>query len=90
MSQLLAVIKAEADNGSKTVGLREELPGDGVAGIDILVNKARRGGKAGSMVVMNHHYLEGRIEEVALFSAADIAKRKAETKAKKQVKGGGK
>lgn len=90
MSQLLAVVKAEADNGSKTVGLREELPGDGVAGIDILVNKARRGGKAGSMVVMNHHYLDGRIEEVALFSAADIAKSKAEAKAKKQAKGGGK
>ena len=42
------------------------------------------------MVVMNHHYLEGRIEEVALFSAADIAKRKGEAKAKKQAKGGGK
>lgn len=92
-SQLLAVVKAGSPNGSASWGVREGAEADGVAHIDILVNKARRGGSTGSLVALEHHYAKGCIEEVGVFTPAQLAKAKAAKAAKaaeKKAKGKGK
>jgi hypothetical protein len=89
-SQLLAVVKAGSPNGSASWGVREDEEADGVAHIDILVNKARRGGSTGSLVALEHHYAKGCIEEVGVFTPAQLAKAKAAKAAEKKAKGKGK
>ena len=83
-AQLIAITNADSTSGTRHLGMREgdEPPSD-VLELDIHVNKARRGGQAGSIVSIEHHYMTSRIVEIGSFSATDVTKhRKEKRKAK--------
>ena len=58
------------------------------AEIDILVNKARRGGASGSVVAMENDYQRGVITEVGGFSASELMEAKGEAKEEKRRNAG--
>lgn len=80
-AQLIAITNADATTGTRHLGMREgDEPPKDVAELDIHVNKARRGGQAGSIVSIEHHHTTSRIVEVGSFSATDVRKHRKEKK----------
>jgi len=85
-SQLLAMVGADSDVGSRKLGLRQATymeDDEPLAEVDIIVNKARRGGSAGTIVAMDNAYMGGRIVEVGAWSLSErIAAKKKDKKGK--------
>lgn len=83
-TQRIAMIRSSSDEGSRTLGLRANPVEEGVEEVDMVVSKARFGGKAQSRVPMSHRWMDGVVQEDGvLFTVADIAAKREERKKQK-------
>ena len=81
-TQLIAMVEADSENGTRTIGLREGPVPSGIAEFDIVLNKARRGGSTGSVIAMDNDYQRGVITEVGAWSPNELEEAKKEAKKK--------
>ena len=84
-TQLIAMVEADSENGTRKRELRKGPIYEGIAEFDILVNKGRLGGAAGSVIAMENDYQRGVITEVGGWSASELMK----AKPKPQPRGNG-
>lgn len=81
--QRLNMVKADEEEGTRRMGLRHGQPDDGVTEVDLIVNKARRGGHTGDRIALRFDYMASDMREVGSFTLADIRRVKEESKAAK-------
>lgn len=80
---LLAMMYADADDGTRTRGLRDSAEVDGRTDVDMMVNKARDGGKGGSTIGLIHDWGNaGVVKEYCMWSASQRASEECSDKAK--------
>lgn len=67
---LLALMYADREGeGTRAMGIRsDDTDLASVTEVDLLVNKARDGGRSNTTVALKHHYRRGRVEEVQSWS----------------------
>lgn len=81
-TQRIAMIHASSDDGSRTLGMRNGDVEEGVAEVDMVISKARFGGKAHTRVPMSHRWMDGVVQEDGvLFTLEEIRAAKEEVKA---------
>ena len=81
-TQRIAMIHASSDDGSRTLGMRNGDVEEGVAEVDMVISKARFGGKANTRVPMSHRWMDGVVQEDGvLFTLEEIRAAKEEVKA---------
>lgn len=85
-SQRIALMPPSGENGTRSLGLREGELRDGVAEMDLVVAKARRGGVAGTIIAMEHDYHRAHVTECGRFSVADQAEARREKRAARGAK----
>jgi len=84
---LLAMMYADADDGTRTRGLRVGAEVDGRTDVDMMVNKARDGGKGGSTIGLIHDWGKaGVVKEYCMWSASQRASEECSDKAKEYRK----
>jgi hypothetical protein len=76
-------VKADDEEGTRRMGLRHGQPDDGVTEVDLIVNKARRGGHTGDRIALRFDYMASDMREIGSFTLADIRRVKEESKAAK-------
>lgn len=78
-TQRIAMVSASSDEGTRGMGLRRGDVEEGVQEIDMVISKARFGGKAHTIVAMSHRWQEGVVREHApLFTLEEIREAKKE------------
>lgn len=83
-TQRIAMIHAASEDGSRTLGMRAGEVQEGVAEVDMVISKARFGGKAHTRVPMTHRWMDGVVQEDGvLFTLEEIRTAKEEAKAQK-------
>lgn len=85
-SQRIALMPPTGENGTRSLGLRDGDMREGVAEMDMVVAKARRGGVAGTIIAMEHEYHRAHVTECARFSIADQAEARRERRAARGAK----
>jgi hypothetical protein len=82
------MIRSESEEGTRTLMLRTGEKDPHAREIDMVVSKARFGGKSDTMVCMTHHHMTGEFEEHApLLTSDDLRAAREELKErKKQLK----
>lgn len=83
-TQRLNLVNADAPGGTRTLGMREGEPEDGVREVDLQVSKARRGGSAGTVVALEFLYTTGQYKELCSFTPRDMAEKASKPKGRKQ------
>ena len=61
-----------------TLGLRHGEAMEGTTEVDIIVNKARRGGHTGDRIALAFDYMHSDMREVGVFTLNDIKRARAE------------
>ena len=66
---LLALMYADHTDGTRTRGIRSDLLYEGKNEVDLMINKARDGGRAGSTIALVHDWMKGGVvSEIQMWS----------------------
>ena len=84
-TQRIAMIRSESEEGTRTLLLRTGEKDPHAREIDMVVSKARFGGKSDTMVCMTHHHTTGEFEEHApLLTSDDLRAAREELKERRK------
>lgn len=72
-TQRINLVAADSPGGTRSLELRDHEAVEGIRELDIVVAKARRGGRAGSVVAVDFNWSTGTFKELMLFSPQQIA-----------------
>jgi KaiC/GvpD/RAD55 family RecA-like ATPase len=86
-SQRITMVSASSDGGTRKEGIRQGEEEPGVHELDLIVNKARRGGHSHTTVLLRHDYQRGVFTEVGGMTMLERKKKKEEMKAARQARG---
>lgn len=84
--QRLTMVSADSEDGTRKLGLRTGPAEDGVAEVDLMIPKARRGGHSHTTVALHFEYETNAMREVGSFTLAD--RRQARAERREEKKGG--